>query len=224
MSRGRHMMTLPDTELKGSFMNTQPHSADFSGTSDSSQTSVALRNERWAIGSRSGESSSPKASAVRPARRTRRVGVLAGAALMAIMATGCFPTGPVQNWVPDLNADGVISTSEVDTQKQRIVNEYVAAIEVQRREVQRNSFLTCVRRHESDRGAYPHINGYAAQNPRSTASGAYQFLTGTWRTMSARAGHAGYATAAQAPWYVQDAVAIYTVNSGWKSAWNGTGC
>jgi hypothetical protein len=78
-------------------------------------------------------------------------------------------------------------------------------------------FLACVRRHESG-------GSYTAKNPNSTASGAYQFLDSTWRTMSARAGHAGWGSARHAPPHVQDAVAVYTVNSGWRSAWNGTGC
>ena len=78
-------------------------------------------------------------------------------------------------------------------------------------------FLACVRRHESG-------GNYQAENPVSTASGAYQFLDSTWRTMSARAGHSGYGHAASAPPAVQDAVAQYTVNSGWDSAWNGTNC
>jgi hypothetical protein len=78
-------------------------------------------------------------------------------------------------------------------------------------------FLACVRRHESG-------GNYQAKNPVSTASGAYQYLDSTWRTMSARAGHSGYGSARSAPPWVQDAVAVYTVNSGWSSAWNGTGC
>ena len=78
-------------------------------------------------------------------------------------------------------------------------------------------FLACVRRHESG-------GNYRAENPVSTASGAYQFLDSTWQTMSARAGHRGWGHAASAPPAVQDAVAQYTVNSGWSSAWNGTGC
>ena len=78
-------------------------------------------------------------------------------------------------------------------------------------------FLACVRAHESG-------GNYQAKNPNSTASGAYQFLDSTWRTMSARAGHSGWGSARSAPSWVQDAVAIYTVNSGWRSAWNGTGC
>ena len=78
-------------------------------------------------------------------------------------------------------------------------------------------FLACVRRHESG-------GNYQAKNPSSTASGAYQFLDSTWRTMSARAGHGGWGSARYAPPWVQDAVAQYTVDSGWRSAWNGTGC
>ena len=78
-------------------------------------------------------------------------------------------------------------------------------------------FLACVRAHESG-------GNYQAENPVSTASGAYQFLDSTWQTMSARAGHSGWGHAASAPPAVQDAVAIHTVNSGWSSAWNGTGC
>ena len=78
-------------------------------------------------------------------------------------------------------------------------------------------FLACVRKHESG-------GNYQAENPVSTASGAYQFLDSSWRTMSARAGHSGYSHAADAPPHIQDAVAIHTVNSGWSSAWNGTGC
>jgi hypothetical protein len=78
-------------------------------------------------------------------------------------------------------------------------------------------FLACVRAHESG-------GNYRAENPTSTASGAYQYIDSSWRTLSARAGYGGYSHAASAPPAVQDAVAIYTVNSGWASAWNGTGC
>lgn len=85
-------------------------------------------------------------------------------------------------------------------------------------------FLTCVRHHESDRGAYPHANGYRAQNPYSSASGAYQFIDSTWRNVSGRAGHGGYSRALHAPPHVQDAVALWLYSNGGKSAWNGTGC
>ncbi len=168
--------------------------------------------------------SSPQAPTARRARRTRRLGALVGAAMVAVLATGCFPTGPVETWVPDFNSDGQISQAEVDQHKQAIVAQYVAAVDADRRAVQRHPFLTCVRHHESDRGAYPHINGYGAHNPRSSASGAYQFLDSTWRNVSARAGQAGYARASYAPWYVQDAVALWMYDNGGRSAWRGSGC
>lgn len=87
-------------------------------------------------------------------------------------------------------------------------------------------FLVCVRHHESDRGPYPHANGYYITNTHgdSTSSGAYQFVDGTWRTTSARAGYPGYARAYLAPAHVQDAVALWLYNNGGKSAWDGTGC
>lgn len=183
------------------------------------------RTDRTSPEIRPGESSSPQApAAARRTRRNRRVGLLAGAALIAVMGTACFPTGPVETWVPDFNGDGKVTTDEVDFQKQVIVNQVLASIEQSRRDVQLHPFLTCVRHHESDNGAYPYIGGYGAHNSRSSASGAYQFLDSTWRTASARAGHPGFSSADQAPWWVQDAVALYVVNNGGKSAWNGTGC
>ena len=168
--------------------------------------------------------SSPKAPTARRARRTRRLGVLAGAAMVAVLATGCFPTGPVETWVPDFDGDGRVTDAEVDRHKSDLIHQAIAQVEQHRRAVQRHGFLTCVRRHESDRGAYPHINGYGAQNPSSSASGAYQFLDSTWRNVSARSGHGGYARASHAPWYVQDAVALWMYNNGGRSAWAGTGC
>lgn len=88
--------------------------------------------------------------------------------------------------------------------------------------------LACIRRHESDRGPYPHTRGYQAQNPVSSASGAYQFLDGVWRNVSARAGYGGYARAKFAPPSVQDAVAAWTYTHqgprGTGYPWRGTGC
>jgi len=154
----------------------------------------------------------------------RRAGMISGIALLAMAATACFPSGPVETWVPDLNGDGRIDQWEVDAEQQRIIDAVVAGVEQQRRERQLHPFLVCVRRHESDRGPFPHANGYTAQNPRSTASGAYQFLDSTWRNVSARAGHPGYAKASHAPWWVQDEVALHLLASGGRSAWAGTGC
>jgi hypothetical protein len=159
-----------------------------------------------------------------PSTRNRRRGALvAGATLVALMASAC--NVPVEQWVPDFDGDGQISQPEIDRQSRVLVAAVTQAVEQQRREVQQHPFLTCVRRHESDRtGAWPHIGGYGAQNPGSSASGAYQFIDSTWRNVSVRAGHPGYAKARHAPWYVQDAVALHVVNNGGRSAWAGTGC
>ena len=173
--------------------------------------------DRTTTSDRHGHPSSPEAPAARRARRSRRAGLLAGAALVAVIGTGCFPTGPVETWVPDFDGDGVISPGEVELQKHNIVQEVVAAVEADRRAIQAHPFLTCVRAHESG-------GNYQAQNPTSSASGAYQFLDSTWRTASSRAGHPGFGSAAAAPWYIQDAVALHMYNNGGRSAWNGTGC
>ena len=173
---------------------------------------------------RSLNSSNEPHSPSTPARNRRSLtGLLAGAALVAIVASAC--NVPVEQWVPDFDGDGNISQAEVDRQSAVVVASVTQAVDQQRRSVQQHSFLTCVRKHESDRtGRWPYIGGYGAQNPSSSASGAYQFIDSTWRTVSSRAGHPGYSKAKYAPWYVQDAVALHTVNNGGRSAWNGTGC
>ncbi len=149
--------------------------------------------------------------------RRRRLGVLAVGTLVLLVATAC--QGPVQNWVPDFDGDGTISEAEVARQRQVLLEKWVAAVEAHRREVQAHPFLVCVRAHESDRAG-----GYTAQNPYSTASGAYQFLDSTWRNVSAKAGHPGYSRALLAPWWVQDAVAMWVLNNVGRSPWAGTGC
>ena len=55
---------------------------------------------------------------------------------------------------------------------------------------------------------------YAATNPRSTASGAYQFIDSTWQWVSQQTG-AGtqYASAAQAPPAVQDINALWLLRN-----------
>lgn len=94
------------------------------------------------------------------------------------------------------------------------------AVHDHRVSVQNNSFLACVRAHESAEAGL-----YSAQNPRSSASGAYQFLDSTWRVVANRAGHGNYARAIHAPWYVQDAVAYDTaIRRGERYHWSGTGC
>lgn len=168
--------------------------------------------------------SSSAAPAGRLGRAFRRSSLLVGAATIAITASACFPTGPVHEWVPDLDGDGVISQTEVDTHKQTLIDQWIKNVETQRRQLQLHPVLTCIRHHESDRGAYPHTNGYAAKNSRSTASGAYQFLNSTWRNVSSAAGYPGYSEARQAPWYVQDAVAKWVIDHQGRSAWRGSGC
>ena len=167
---------------------------------------VAQHRSRRATAPRPGDTSSPEAPAAprsrrrRPARRNHFV-----------------RNRPVSQWVPDFNGNGRIEDAEVTLQRQRIINDFVAAINAQRRAVQAHPFLSCVRAHES-------AGNYTAQNPSSSASGAYQFLDSTWQRVSPKAGYAGYARAAHAPWWAQDAVALWMYNNGGRSAWNGTGC
>lgn len=185
-----------------------------------------MSSETAAVAGRATQIPLPPADAPRvrrntatPSRHRRpraRYGIVAGAALLALVATSC--NLPVHQWVPDLNHDGVIDEGEIAHQQQ-VIARGLQAIEAQRRAVQAHPFLTCVRAAESDRSG-----GYAAQNPYSSASGAYQFLDSTWRTVSVRAGYPGYARAVHAPWWVQDAVALWLYQNGGRSAWAGTGC
>jgi hypothetical protein len=150
-------------------------------------------------------------------RRRRLAALLAGTALVAVLASAC--NIPVEQWVPDFDGDGTISQTEVDRQTEVVAQAVAQAVEQQRRAVQQHPVLACIRRHESDRAG-----GYNAQNQSSSASGAYQFIDSTWRTAAARAGHPGYSRAKYAPWYIQDAVALYTINHGGRSHWRGSGC
>lgn len=99
-------------------------------------------------------------------------------------------------------------------------NQWLQAVHDNQQAIHNNPFLACVRNHESATAGL-----YAAENPTSTASGAYQFLDSTWRVVSAQAGHPGYARAIYAPWYVQDAVAYdLAIVRGQRFHWDGTGC
>lgn len=55
---------------------------------------------------------------------------------------------------------------------------------------------------------------YTAQNPKSTASGAFQFIDGTWN------GYGGYAKAKLAPAYIQDEYALLTYQKQGARPWN----
>lgn len=76
----------------------------------------------------------------------------------------------------------------------------------------------CVKGHES--------GNYSESSHTSSGSGAYQFIPSTWRTYFAawakETNYKGpwYAFAFQAPWYVQDAVFVYTVTHGGAHNWD----
>ena len=80
-------------------------------------------------------------------------------------------------------------------------------------------FAQCVISHESRNAGM-----YTAQNPYSSASGAYQFIDGTWQVASRAAGYPGYSRAMYAPPRVQDAVFYYVVSHGGALHWRGTHC
>lgn len=62
---------------------------------------------------------------------------------------------------------------------------------------------------------------YMESSHPGSGSGAYQFIPGTWRTWSAKAGFGGqYAYAYQAPAAVQDAVLVYTLTNGGAGNWS----
>jgi hypothetical protein len=147
---------------------------------------------------------------------------------LAAVLTACTPAEIAAFNTLD-KPDQVKVIEAIQDQQEQAQIAYLTALHEHYVSIQMDPFLTCVRHHESDRGGFPHTNGYGAQNPYSTASGAYQFLDSTWRIVSSRSGHGGYPTAASAPWYVQDAVAHWTINSpvslsGGRGNWNGTGC
>ena len=74
--------------------------------------------------------------------------------------------------------------------------------------------------------SYESGGNYAAQNPTSTASGAYQFTNATWAQYAPQAGYsvADYPTAAAAPPAVQDAVFAQTVSQVGLQPWTCAGC
>jgi hypothetical protein len=80
----------------------------------------------------------------------------------------------------------------------------------------------CIRKHES-----LNMGHYHAENPNSTASGAYQMIYSFWN------GNAKWVPVAKryangpagnAPAHVQDAVFIHSILNGGVLAWKGTSC
>ena len=80
----------------------------------------------------------------------------------------------------------------------------------------------CIRRHES--------MSYRGENPVSTASGAGQWLLGTWTGLKKWVKVDGryvareYREAKDAPAWVQDAAFRHVYKRGGLRMWNGTGC
>lgn len=91
-------------------------------------------------------------------------------------------------------------------------------------------FLICVRRHESDRDDVNHNGlhdgGYAAENPYSDASGAFQFLQSTWNTRAGQLGRPDLIGRYPATVSVvdQDYMAWSTYVNFGPGDWNGSGC
>ncbi len=80
-------------------------------------------------------------------------------------------------------------------------------------------FALCVANHES-----MHAGLWTAQNPYSSASGAFQYIDSSWRSYSRSAGLGGYARALYAPPSVQAAVFAHTVTEYGRYPWKGTHC
>jgi hypothetical protein len=87
------------------------------------------------------------------------------------------------------------------------------------------SVWACIRRHESLMAGH-----WTAANPRSTASGAGQWLDSTWRgvahwvTWRGQYVARGYSRAKYAPPWVQDLTFRHVYARHGLSMWHGTGC
>lgn len=78
----------------------------------------------------------------------------------------------------------------------------------------------CIREHESINAGH-----YKAENPVSSASGAYQFIDSTWRHYAKNVPSARkYKRAVDAPPVVQDRVFLLAVKWNGLGHWVGTGC
>lgn len=78
----------------------------------------------------------------------------------------------------------------------------------------------CIAKHESWTAGL-----WKAENPVSTASGAFQFVDGTWRAVAARAGVGeAFSHASDAPPHVQAAVFAHQAMNHGLYPWKGTHC
>jgi hypothetical protein len=89
------------------------------------------------------------------------------------------------------------------------------------------AFRDCVINHESAEypaGEWPK-RPYDAENPTSSASGAFQFVDGTWKFYASELDfYPKYKRASDAPAFVQDAVFFHAILQGDFYHWNGTDC
>lgn len=81
------------------------------------------------------------------------------------------------------------------------------------------SFALCVAKHESMSAGL-----WTAQNPVSSASGAFQYIDSSWVAYSRSAGLGGYSRAKYAPPVVQARVFAHTVTEYGLYPWKGTNC
>jgi hypothetical protein len=91
-------------------------------------------------------------------------------------------------------------------------------------ERQLHPFLTCTRYWESDRGPWPHVNGYNAVNPTGTYRGAYQFHRRTWDDTAVRFANRPDLVGidpASAHWWDQDEMALALYNAVGAGPWLG---
>lgn len=136
---------------------------------------------------------------------------------LSVSACGGLTNVPVENplnsTAPEASAE--VSKETLDSipleQKQALIQFYLelGKLEQDRRALQLDPQLTCTRYHESDRGAWPHINGYGVVSSGGTYRGAYQFLPSTWNGVAARHGRDDLVGVSpeKAAWYDQDAMA-----------------
>jgi hypothetical protein len=81
------------------------------------------------------------------------------------------------------------------------------------------AFARCVIHHESFSSGL-----YKAENPTSTASGAYQFIDSTWQGLARAIGFTQYRHASDAPPAVQDRAFYWSISHGGFHNWNGSHC
>jgi hypothetical protein len=153
-------------------------------------------------------------------------------AAIALTAFGCGGTDPIDQIsttppVADETASSQPGTGDALSQEELArLQEFYAALnqlEQARRSLQLDPQLTCTRYHESDRGAWPHINGYGAVSPGGTYRGAYQFLPSTWNGVAQRHGRPDLVGVSpdKAPWYDQDAMANALRSERGMQPWGG---